>query len=67
MFYDYSCSKCGQTVVCEVDVAEHLVDDPGCICGYEQTEKEKMDVYSKALADATGTAIDYAQDYLSER
>lgn len=67
--YSFVCPKCGIDIDAEVDLGEHLVDhEEYCeVCGYIFDEEDRDKIYTHALEDSVGTAIDRAQDYGQER
>ena len=69
MEYHFSCPNCGETLMAEVDVGEHIVDwDEVCeSCGHIFSEKEVLDIYDRALEGALCSMIDSAHDLYEDR
>ncbi len=63
MYYSIECPKCLEEITAEVDLGEHMVEwAEECDCGYKFTEKEVLEIYSRAIGDSWGTTIDRAHD-----
>ncbi len=71
MEYHFQCPKCGENMMAEVDVGEHLSDfSDECenpTCKYKFSEAEKDKIYTDSQEDCFSSMIDYAHDLLSDR
>ena len=71
MEYQFECPRCGEEIIAEVNVGEHMVDwseqceNPACL--YHFNPVEVMGIYEKALESTWGAMIDRAHDLLSDR
>lgn len=70
MYYSFNCPKCGEEIIAEVDVGEHMVDwGEECEnekCLYKFSEEEILDIYSKALEDCFSDMVDYVHEKLKD-
>jgi uncharacterized protein YbaR (Trm112 family) len=65
----FCCPSCEEQIEADVDIGEHMVEhEEYCEdCGHIFTDAEKLEIYSEALEDAAGTAVDRAMDYGQDR
>jgi transcription elongation factor Elf1 len=69
MNYSFTCCNCGEELIAEVNVGEHMVEwDEKCDnCGYGFTQEEVMKIYDNALTDCLGSIVDNAHERMKER
>ena len=71
MYYKFNCPACGEELSAEVFVSDHMVEwGEECDneeCGYKFSQSEVLDIYDKALEDATSSLIDNAEYRFGDR